>query len=261
MKYKIKYIFAIIVLPILGFAQIPTDLDTNTILTESDSSIQITKKQSFPNKKNLLENRWGNELTTLLKQTQKVKVFHVETLKTDDLTLPHIEQFSILNQATLDDLEEQQFQQLIMDTSTYYLGKGIKQCLFMPRMAVQLITNTDTVNALISMKCDLIRFHYSDTTITLNCDDGRISILDYFSKAFSDVVFVQSASENHSTTTSQQPIYYTTKAGDNWYKINRIAQEKVNKAIIINDLYNWNNIPENKRNKLKIGEQVVIGYE
>ena len=256
-------------LPIIGFTQIPTDLDTNIVLTESDSIIEntipdSTKKtttKSFISKQNLLEQLWGNNLTILLRQAKNVKVYHVESLKTDDLELPHIEQFSILNQATLDSLEEQQFQQLITDTSTYYLEEASKQCLFMPRMAIQLFTENDTINALISMKCDFVRFYYSDTSITLNCDDGRISILDYFSKAFPDAIFAQPESEITFAAKSPEPIYHTVEAGESWFKIKKIAREKVNKDITLNDLYTWNNIPKNKRNKLKIGERVVIGYD
>ena len=274
MKYGITYIFIIMLLPIIGESQIPTELDTNIILIERDSLIQninpdSTKKtiqkntsKSFISKQILLEKHWGNDLTALLRQAKKVNVFHVESLKTDDLELPHIKQFSILNQATLDSLEETQFYQLITDTSTYYLEEASKQCLFMPRMAIQLITEKDTINSLISMKCDLIRFYYSDTSVTLNCDDGRIAILDYFSKAFPNAIFVQPEEEEFTfVQKSTIPIYHTVEAGENWYKIKKIAREQVNKEITLNDLYTWNNIPKTKRNKLKIGERVVIGYE
>lgn len=267
MKHKITYIFVIMLFPIIGLAQIPTELDTNIVLTEKDSIVTIpdsttkTVSKSFISKQILLEQLWGNSLTTILRQAKKIKVFHIESLKTDDLELPHIEQFSILNQATLDSLEEAQFQELVTDTSTYYLEKSAKQCLFMPRMAIQLIAENDTVNALISMKCDLIRFYYSDTSVTLNCDDGRIAILDYFSKAFPDAIFAQPEAENTFVVKSPKPIYHTVEAGQNWYKIRKIAREKVNQEITLNDLYTWNNIPKTKRNKLKIGERVVIGYK
>lgn len=258
-------------LPIIGESQIPTELDTNIVLIENDSIVAIsdsTKKtinkttsKSFTSKQVLLEQHWGNDLTTILRQAKKVNVFHVESLKTDDLDLPHIEQFSILNQATLDSLEEVQFRQLVTDTSTYYLEEASKQCLFMPRMAIQLITENDTINTLISMKCDLIRFYYSDTSVTLNCDDGRISILDYFSKAFPNAIFAQPETEIAFTEKTPEPIYHTVEKGESWYKIRKIAREKVNKEITLNDLYTWNNIPKTKRNKLKIGQKVVIGFE
>ncbi|MFK7947338.1 MAG: hypothetical protein AB8G11_07110 [Saprospiraceae bacterium] len=272
MNYKITYIFVIMLLPIIGESQIPipnTREITSIILIESDSVIQNTISDStnktitkrFISKQTLLEQFWGNDLTALLRQAKKVNVFHVESLKTDDVKIPHIEQFSILNQATLDSLEATQFRELITDTSTYYLKEVSKQCLFMPRMVVQLIAKNDTINALISMKCDLIRFYYSDTSVTLNCDDGRIAILDYFSKAFPNVIFAQPEAEITFAAKSPKPIYHTVEAGESWFKIKKIAQEKVNKEITINDLYTWNNIPKAKRNKLKIGERVVIGFE
>lgn len=258
MKGIILNILVIIFLPSLGFGQLLTEIDSTIISNPTDSIINTITESAPINKTIVLENYWGKRLTTLLRQAEKVAVFQVETLKTDDIELPHIEQFSILNTALLDSLEEQEFQQLVMDTATYYLEKSTKQCLFMPRMAVQLITKTDTVNALFSLKCDLIRFYFDDTTLTLNCDDGRIAVLDYFSKAFPKEVFEQP--ETFAAKASK-PIVYTVKSGDNWSRIKKKASQKANQKITFDELYRWNNIARNQRNKLKIGEEVIIGFE
>jgi hypothetical protein len=129
---------------------------------------------------------------------------------------------------------------------------------FMPRMAIQLTTEKDTVNVLISLKCDLIRFYFKGKTLTLNGDDGRIAILDYFSKAFPEAVFIQSETF---AAKSSKPIIYKVQSGDNWYKIHQAAKRNYTENITIEDLYEWNGILENKRNDLKNGEEVIVGFE
>lgn len=233
----------------LGFSQIMTQSDTAKVSNIGDSIF---------NKRQILENRWGEQLTTALRQAEKVEVFHLDGFKTDDLAMPNLEGFFILNKAILNKIEEKEFQHLITDTATYYLEESAKQCLFMPRMAIQLTTEKDTVNVLISLKCDLIRFYFKGKTLTLNGDDGRISILDYFSKAFPEAVFVQS--ENFASKPSK-PIIYKVKSGDSWYKIHQAAKQNYNQNITLDDLYEWNKISENKRNDLQIGAEVIIGFE
>jgi hypothetical protein len=249
MKAKSIYIWVILLLPIIGFSQIITPNDTAKISNSGDSIL---------NKRQILENRWGEQLTTALQKAQKVEVFHLESFKTDDLTMPNLEGFFILNKAILNKIEEQEFQNLITDTATYYLEKSAKQCLFMPKMGVQLTTENDTVNVLFSLKCDLIRFYFKGEMLTLNADDGRVAILDYFSKAFPKAVFIQS--ENLSAKSSK-PIIYKVQSNDNWFKIHQTATQNYNQNTTIEDLYQWNNIPENKRNDLKIGTEVIIGFE
>lgn len=258
MKGIILNILVIMLLPLIGFSQINTKSDSTIISNPNDSTIQTITESRPINKTIMLENRWGERLTTLLRQAEKVEVFHVESLKTDDFELPHIEQFSILNIANLDSFEEREFQQLVTDTATYYLEQGTKQCLFMPRMAIRLTTKKDTVNALFSLKCDLIRFYFDDTTLTLNCDDGRIAVLDYFSKAFPNEVFKQPETV---AAKSVKPIFYKVESGDNWYKIKQKAAKNQSEKITLDNLYQWNNISKNNRDKLKIGEEVIIGFE
>ena len=236
-------------LPIFGFSQIGTESDTSQTPNIVDSIL---------NKTQVLENRWGEPLTSLLRQAEKVEVFHLDGFKSDDLEVPTLENFSIFNKATLNRAEEIEFQNLVTDTATYYLEKSAKQCLFMPRMGIRLSTEKDTVNVLISLKCDLIRFYFKNETLTLNSDDGRISVLDYFSKAFPRAVFVQPETF---AAKSSRPIFYKVKPGDSWYKIHQTAKQNHAQNTTLEDLYKWNQILKNKQNHLQIGEEVIIGFE
>jgi hypothetical protein len=107
-------------LPIFGFSQIMLQNDTPKVSNIEDSIL---------NKTEILENRWGEQLTTALRQAEKVEVFHLDGFKTDDLEMPNLEGFFIINKTTLNRVEEVEFQNLVTDTATYYLEKSAKQCL------------------------------------------------------------------------------------------------------------------------------------
>ncbi len=234
-------------LPAFGFSQIVTNMDSNEV-TSQTPVLQL----------DLLKNSWGEKLTNILQQCDSVQVFYIESLKNDDLKTPNIEGFATLQEANLNLSEEREFLQLIMDTATYYLEQGAKQCLFMPKMAIRCIYITDTVHVLISLKCDLIRFYGADTTVTLNCDDGHIAILDYFSKAFPNVAF---RAPEILAAKSTKPIFYKVVKGDNWHKIHQRLQEQTPNGIRLEDLYHWNQISEPNQHQLKTDDEVIIGFE
>ena len=207
-----------------------------------------------------IEGLVGKTPTKTIAKARKIKLFEVEPFQAEDKqTTQTLEGFTILQTAILDKKQQLEIKKILASKATCFLTEDAKQCLFLPKMGIQFVHKSDTTNVLISLKCDLTRFYFKNKKVVIDSDNGHDRLTKFFKKVFPQNGGL--ALKEMSLAVSKTPIYYTTQYGDSWFTLTHKIANTYDKTVTINHLYTWNKVPKEKKDDLKTGQKVIIGYE
>ena len=263
MKYLI-WLGLLLMLPLWSIGQIPTLQKESTLqsldLPRKKPKKEVpTKNTSKPKVDKTLKGLLGKIPSKILK-AKKIRFCEVESFQSEEKAAPNVEGFKIVQSAPLTADEMASIKTIMTSTSTYYLTEDMKQCLFLPKMGIQFIDKKDTVNVLVSFKCDLARFYDGRKKTTLDSDDGRARLMAFFERKFNDVP--PTAHKEMSLNVTAKPIYYTVQEGDFWYNLLFKIENTYETAISLDHLYQWNKEEQLKNAKdLPIGKTIIVGFE
>lgn len=268
MKYLI-WLGVLLMLPLWSVGQIknPTTQKEETTLQSLDLPKKKPKaKKEVPSKKtseqkvdNVLKGLLGKVPSKILK-AKKIRFCEVESFQSEEKAAANIEGFKIVQSAPLTAEEMTSIKTILTSTSTYYLTEDMKQCLFLPKMGIQFIDKKDTVNVLVSFKCDLARFYNGRKKTTLDSDDGRDRLMAFFERKFNEIP--PTGHEAMSLNITSKPIYYTVQEGDFWYNLLFKIENTYKTVISLDHLYQWNKEEQLKNAKdLPVGKTIIVGFE
>ena len=105
---------------------------------------------------------FGETLSDRIANTRNIEVFKLSQFLPDtEKSIDVLEEFRILDTAAVGISEQQTIAKLLTGTEAYIQDKSIKNlCLFLPNLGLKLDVDEQPVNALISLKCKMVRFYY-----------------------------------------------------------------------------------------------------
>ncbi len=267
-NYKI-WIGLLVLLPLWGMAQKESTTSTDKTVKAMDLPRKKPKAkppvEEKPKKEDkdaidpVLKGLLGKVPKKILK-AKEVRFCEVESFISEEKAAPNIEGFKIVQSAPLTADETQAIKSMLTTSETYYLTEDMKQCLFLPKMGMQFITKKDTVNVLVSFKCDLARFYNGRRKTTLDSDDGRDRLIAFFERKFNTPE--PQTHQEMSLNIVQKPIYYTVQEGDFWYNLITKINNTYESTISLDELKNWNQ-SRNLENvkELPVGKTIIVGFE
>ncbi len=198
----------------------------------------------------------GIRQSNVLQTANTGHIYEIESYVSQGLRSQTLEGFKILRSAELTEQQTEKIIATLADTSTYFFTTFVKQCLFLPKFGIELANAKDTLNVIVSFKCDMIRFYNNGKFVTVNTNPASGQLLQLYQNSFkqpltSDQLFELSGQPN------SQPVYYTVEHGDAWFMIAQKVSNEYNIAISVEQLRKWNP----NQGALRAGDKVIIGYK
>ncbi|MCB9263438.1 MAG: hypothetical protein H6558_00280 [Lewinellaceae bacterium] len=160
------------------------------------------------------------------------------------------------------------------DSESYFLSEYNKMCYFLPNMGLSLFNQSDTVNILISLECNMVRFYFRGEDgkkefRTFDSDPAASLLREVYREYFPVQMAIarRDASEKHALSMQllETPLYVTAKPGDGWTHIARRANRQYGLEIDIMDICKVNNYPYKDAISNKIfplvGERILVGFK
>ncbi|MCI5082999.1 MAG: hypothetical protein MRY78_14970 [Saprospiraceae bacterium] len=216
---------------------------------------------------------YGNELRTQLNNTSVIRAYKVEQFISEEADVALLEGFKILQVEEISPTQYQRFSDVLGQPTTFLQNEELlKQCYFLPAMGIHFVNAEDTVTALISLECDMVRFYYQDENgepvfQTLNSDPGHDLLQSMYSEIFPAIAALdpKPTTETMGMQLVQNPIHYKVAAGDGWIRIAEKASQQLGEKVAVKDICKWNNIAFAKAMSNQVyplkGETVIIGFE
>ena len=237
-------------------ALVKMDIPKRSALIAIDSNLQVVLGDSLPN---------------LLSTKNQFKVYALSSFLSEDLNEATLQGFPILKEAKISSDSLRALTNMLGQAQSYMLSNFTKMCYFLPNMGLRLYDDHDTVDILISLECNLVRFYFREADKvefrTLDSDPSSALLNEVYRTYFPVSVASQSNKEVLETLSMQliqSPLYITARNGDGWYKIAQRAKQKYGLDIRVRDICKVNNFryEDAIQNKVfpKIGEQVLVGF-
>ncbi|MGB1206206.1 MAG: LysM peptidoglycan-binding domain-containing protein [Chitinophagales bacterium] len=204
----------------------------------------------------LLNDAIGNRNKEIIEKATQVRLYAIEPFISDEKQTTTLKDFKILEERTLNKQQIQPLVQLLTSTDTYCTGSLIKQCLFMPKMAVEFVYGKERTHILLSLSCDVVRFYHDNNIFkTLNSDVAHNDIAAFYESMFPKE---STSLQNMSLTSNQTPIFYIAQNGDSLSKIAEEVSKSYNLKVTTAMLQEWNDYKN--PNKLNIGDRLIVGF-
>lgn len=133
----------------------------------------------------LVQHEIGNELSKFIASTKSIEIYEVSKFVVNDSARADlIEGFPILNTEVLTDIQAAAIKKLLTSKDTYLWENRVKQCFFLPRMALRFNHQQRQANVLVSFDCNMVRFYFDNKFYTLNSDNGAEDLVLFFESVF-----------------------------------------------------------------------------
>jgi len=218
------------------------------------------KRADNPKKKDAVENDEKIDTTNFagigperikgIQNATVVDIFKVESFTSKDSTAQFLQQYKILETASLQKTDFEAIKTLMLSAKTYDADKAQKLCLFLPKMGIVFSENSKKTEFLISLDCDMVRIYQDDTYVILNSDSGHDSLIALFQKSFPIDIEEEKI--------EKAPIYYTVQPGDGWSQIAKKATNTYNEKITTDNLLEWNK--KSKKDTIHPGDKIVVAF-
>ncbi|MCH2081901.1 MAG: LysM peptidoglycan-binding domain-containing protein [Saprospiraceae bacterium] len=277
-KFLPALLFCWLMLPGIGSAQevTPKGATPSSKLLPMDNPKRKAKPQPTleVDIQQQAEEVFGNELREQLEATTTIKVYKVEQFVSEETNVELLEGFKVLQVEEISGEQYERYHDLLNQPATFLQKEELfKQCYFLPAMGIHFVNAEDTVTALISLECDMVRFYYQDESgenvfRTVNSDPGHNQLQDMYTEVFPAVAALQPTKEAIEPLAMQlveEPVYYKVKSGEGWIKIAKRASKKMDQKTTVKDICKWNNIAYDRAMKNEVyplkGETVIIGFK
>lgn len=230
------------------------------------------------------------EQVNFITSTKTVTIFEVNQFKALEGEENLMEEFKVINSQKLQAPEAEAIKSILLDTSNYFFTQKLKQCMFLPNMGLQLVSEQDTMNVMVSFDCETIRFKGGDgKTLLYNLYTGAEPFLGFFKNIFPtspDPAAEENgpeefySAENDSLglnsmgavvqeecltidkpSPQKKPIYYLMNEGDCPYNLVDKVKNECKVTIALEEIYRLNNMTLGKFINLKPGDFLIVGYE
>lgn len=218
------------------------------------------KRADNPKKKPDVENGQKTDSTNFsgigpdriegIQKADKVAIYKVESFTSTDSAAQFIQNYKILETATLEATTLESIKTLLLSAKTYDADKAQKLCLFLPKMGVVFTEKDKKTELLISLDCDMVRIYLEDAYVILNSDPGHEQMAALFKKCF--------PVKNETEKIKNAAIYYTVQPGDGWNKIAEKATNTYQKEITMDNLLEWND--KTKEDTIHPGDKLIVAF-
>lgn len=249
----------------VGFCQ-STPIKSNSSVNDrvfryaSNDDTNNIKRADNPKKKEVVENEEqidstnftgiGSERIEGIQKAKLVDIFKVESFTSKDSAAQFIQQYKIIETASLKETAFEAIKTLMLSAKTYDADKAQKLCLFLPKMGVVFSENGQKTEVLISLDCDMVRIYQNDAYVILNSDPGHDGLITLFEKSFPKQVEKEKI--------KNAPIYYTVQPGDGWSQVATKASNTYKEKITMDNLLEWNKM--NKKDTIHPGDKIIVAY-
>ena len=224
-----------------------------------ETTDETTDETAFENEEVLdvlLEEVIGSENKKIIANATAIRLYELESPRKTRST-NYFQDFAVIDEKDLTELEAKTIKHLLLSTETYSTGGFVKQCLFLPKMGVEFMSESGNVKVLISVLCDVVHFYQDEENYNaINSDNGHEAMVEFYQSAFPKASINL---QKMDLPSSPQPIFYTAKEGDNLFKIAQQMSKQYNQEITTDLLLQWNNCTD--ADKLAIGHQLIVGFK
>lgn len=223
----------------------------------------------------LSEVYFGEDLADLLQNTRRIEAFKLSKFLPDsEEGADLLEGFRVLDTVLLSQDAQREIASMLTNTEPYIVDKNIKNlCLFLPNYGLSMLLDDTQVNALVSLKCKMVRFyfeqdeqpvHYQEFNIKGNYEGFDAFYAATFPKAKPKALplFTKSTPKPATVAIKGKPLYYKVKKGEGWSHVARNASKLYRQEISMTDIFEINKEKSlSKTVMLRPGDKILVGYE
>ena len=222
----------------------------------------------------LSEVYFGEDLADLLQNTQRIEAFKLSKFLPDSEEADGLlEGFRVLDTALLSKDSQREIATMLTNTEPYIADKNIKNlCLFLPNFGLSMLLEDAQVNALVSLKCKMVRFYFEQDAQPVNYQEFNIKGNYEGFDSFYAATFPKAKPKALSLFTKStpkpapvvkgKPLYYNVKKGEGWSHVARNASKLYGQEISMTDIFEINKEKAlSKTVMLRPGDKILVGYE
>ncbi len=131
-----------------------TTTDEDDMITRYKDS--FTQRDTVPGASDSLAAIWGEEMTSILKDAERIEAFHLKEWALDT-TDAHFHGFEIIGDAkTLNQLQRENLKTIIFNNQSYVRDSLNKRCEFYPNIGFRFHKADQVVSVMVALNCDII---------------------------------------------------------------------------------------------------------